>query len=314
MKFIQGAVTLATLVLAGGAFAQSYPAKQVVFISSVAGGSSDAYMRAVLEKAKENTGSPPLVFEPRPGGGGAPALQALKGATPDGYTLGITYASALNLNPLINKDLGIDPLKDFIPVTNLMTLGVTIAVREDFPGKDIRDLVAMAKAKPGSVRIGVFGAGNKSWMAMLQERTGAKFLEVPFKGTTETMTAVYGGHIEAYYETPSALIGQKGKLKPLVNGGLAPSPLLPGVPTMRELYNFDQLSWYAVIAAAGTPQNVITWMSRELARAVKDPKVREIVEKGGFTVLGNTSEEFAKMLRADLEANAEIVKKYPDIR
>ena len=312
-RMIRMAAVITVTLACASTQAQDYPARSVTFLSSVSG-SSGAFVRAVLDKARENNGSPPFVFEQRLGGGGAPALQALKSAPADGYTLGITYASAMNLNPLVNKDLAIDPLRDFLPVTNLMTLGVVLNTREDFAGKDVRDLVAMAKAKPGGIRVGVIGAGNKSWLALLQERTGAKFLDVPYKISTDAMAAVMGGQIEAYFDAPSTLAGQRGKLKALVYGGVTPSLQLPGVPLMRDLYNFDLLSWFAVVAPAGTPPNAVNWMSRELARAIKDPKVREVIENGGFSALGSTPEELAKLLRAEVEANAEIVRKYPDIR
>ena len=315
MNHLVKGITAALIALgAVAAQAQTYPAKQVLFVSSVQGGAPEAIQRAIFEKVKENTGAT-FVYEGRGGGGGAPALQALKNAAPDGYTLGVTYASAMNLNPLINKDLGIDPLKDFRLITNLMTLGVVIAAREELPAKDIRELVAMAKTKPESVRIGVFGAGNKSWVAMLEERTGTKFLQVPFKSSTESITATLGGHIDAHFETVGTLVGQKGKLKALAYGGLAPSPQLPAtVPLIRNLYQFDTLSWFGVLAPQAAPQAVAAWVGRELVRAVKDPKITGMIESAGFTVLGNTPEEFAAMLRAEVEGNAEIVRKYPDIR
>jgi tripartite-type tricarboxylate transporter receptor subunit TctC len=293
--------------------AQDYPAHSVTFLTSV-GGSSGVFMRLILDKARENTGSPALIYEQRLGGAGAPALQALKSAAPDGYTMGVTFATALDLNPFLHKDLGIDPLRDFVPVTNLVGLGLIIAARQDFPGKDIRDLVAMAKAKPGAVRVGVTGVGNRVWLAMLEERTGARFLVVPYKISTDAIASVMGGQIEAYYDAPSILSGQGGRLKALVYGGPAPSNEAPGVPLMRDLYNFDLTSWYAVVAPAGTPPKAINWMSRELIRAVNDPKVKETVEKAGFTVLGSTPDELGKLMRSEIEANAEIVRKFPDIQ
>jgi tripartite-type tricarboxylate transporter receptor subunit TctC len=254
------------------------------------------------------------VLDARPGGAGAVGLTAVKKAAADGYTLGITYASAINLNPLINKELGIDPLKDFAPVTNLFALGVVIAARADSPARDIRDLVARAKAKPESVSIGIFGAGNKSWIAMLEERTGAKFLQVPYKSTSELVPATLGGYLDAHFETVGTVLAQGGKLKALSFGGYSSSPLLPGVPVVRDLYNFDMLSWFGVVAPAGTPEAAVNWLSREVARAIKDPKITQLIESNGFIPVGNSSEDFAKALRSEVELNGEIVRKYPDIR
>ena len=305
----------AVLIALGGcaAHAQSYPARNVTFISSVAGGVSEAFMRAVLDKVKENTGAT-LVFEPRPGAGGAPALQAAKRAAPDGYSFGITYSSATTLNPLINKELDLDVFRDFVPVANLMGLAVGIVVREDFPAKDIRELVAMSKAKPGQYRIATFGAANVLAMALLEERSGAKLQPVPYKTTADAAAAAMGGHIEGYFETVPGMITYRGKLKPLVYFGPVRPAQLPGVALSKELYDFDLMNWFGVVAPAGTPASAVSWMSRELIRAVRDPQVKEKLEGGGFIVLGNSAEEFARTLRMELETNREILRKNPDIR
>ncbi len=180
--------------------------------------------------------------------------------------------------------------------------------------KTLRDAVAMARAKPESVRIGVFGAGNKSLVAMLEDRTGAKFLQVPFKSSTETVTSLLGNHIDIAFETVGTLLGQKGKLKALSYGDVKPSPLLPGVPTVPEMYKFSMVSWFGVIGPAGTPPNVVSFMAREIPRALKDPKIAQLVESNGFSLLANTPDEFVKMVRAEVEANADIVRKFPDIK
>jgi tripartite-type tricarboxylate transporter receptor subunit TctC len=313
MRIIQAAAMAAALLFAGGALAQAYPSRPVTFIVNVTGGSPEALERTIFEKVKENTGAN-LIFEGRPGGSGAPGLQAVKTATPDGYTLGITYASAINLNPLINRDLGIDPLKDFIPITNLWSLGSVIMARADFPAKDLRDVVAMAKAKPGTVRFGEFGAGNKSLVAMLSDRTGAKFLEVPFKSSSESVQSVLGGFVDVCFETIGTLQGQKGKLKAMSFGGSKPSPLLPGVPTTTEMFGMEMTSWFGAIAPAGTPPAVIAWMSRELQKAIRDPKITQMVENYGFTLVANSPEEFAKALKGEVDANADIVRKFPDLK
>lgn len=313
MKIFKIAIATAAFVLAGSAMAQAYPSKPIQFLVAAPGGTPEAIERAIFDKVRENTGAT-LLFEAKPGGGGAVALQAVKGAPPDGYILAVPWASAINLNPLINKELGIDPNKDFVPVTNLMSLGVVLAAREDFPAKDIRDLVAMAKAKPESVRIGIFGAGNKSWMAMLEEQTGVKFLQVPYKSTTELVTATLGGHLDAHFETVGTVLAQKGRLKALSFGGASASPQLPAAPVVRDLYKFDMLSWFGVFAPVGTPPATVAWLSREIARAVKDPKIVQMMETNGFAPVGNTPDEFAKSLRAEVDLNRDLVRKYPDIK
>lgn len=313
MKFVKLILGAAALAASIGAAAQAYPAKPIVFLANAPGGAPEALERAIFEKVHENTGAT-LVLEARGGGGGAVGLLAAKKAPADGYTMALTYASAINLNPLINKDLGIDPAKDFVPVSNLFSLGVVIAAKADNPAKDIRDLVARAKAKPESVSIGIFGAGNKSWVAMLEERTGAKFLQVPFKSTTDLVAATLGGHLDAHFETVGTVVAQGGKLKALSFGGASASTQLPNAPVIRDLYKFDMMSWFGVVAPAGTPPAAVAWLSREIARAIKDPKIAQMIESNGFTPIGNTADEFSKALGAEIAQNAEIVRKYPDIR
>lgn len=312
--FTKMPLAIAALTLGAAAMAQSgYPTKPIVFWVAAPGGAPEAIERAVFDKVRENTGAN-LVFEAKPGGGGAVALHAIKAAQPDGYTFAVPWASSINLNPLINKELNIDPVKDFIPVTNIISLGVVLAAREDFAAKDLRDLVAMAKAKPESVRVGIFGAGNKSWVAMLEEQTGTKFLQVPYKSTTELVAATMGGHLDVHFETVGTVLAQKGRLKALSFGGSKASPLLPGVPLVRDLYKFDMESWFGVVAPVGTPPTAVAWVQREIARALKDPKIVQLIESNGFVPVGNSPEDFAKALKAEVTQNAEIVRKYPDIK
>ena len=313
MKMIKIALAAAATTFAVIAGAQTYPTKPITFYGLAPGGAPEAIQRAIFDKVRENTGQT-LLWESKAGGGGAVGLLAVKGATPDGYTMAITWASAINLNPLINKEIGFDPLKDVVPVTNLFSLGVVLAARDSFPAKDIRGLVAMAKDKPETVRIGIFGAGNKSWVAMLEERTGVKFLQVPYKTTSELIQQTLGGHLDAHFETVGTIVAQSGKLKALSFGGTTASKQLPNAPVVRDLYKFDMLSWFGVVAPVGTPPAAIQWVHREIAKAMKDPKVAQLIESNGFTPVGNTPEEFARELKAEIDQNRELVRKYPDIK
>lgn len=303
----------AAMVLSTAAAAQAYPAKPIVFLSPAPGGALEAVQRAILDKVRENTGAV-LVFEPKPGGGGAVALQALKAAVPDGHTFAIPWAGALTLGPLIHRAQKIDPVRDFVPVTTLYSLAVVLAARQDFPARDIRDLVAMAKARPDALRVGVFGSGNRAWMAMLAERSGAKFMLVPYKNSSEQLAATLGGHQDLHFETVGTLLAQQGRLKALAYGGRTASPLLPGVPVVRDLYQFDMQSWFGVVAPAGTPPAAVDWVAREVNKALKDPKITQLILANGYTPEGGTPQEFARLIRAELDENAALVRQHPDIQ
>lgn len=294
----------------GSASAQSYPSKIITLLSNSTTGATEVAFRLTLDKVKENTGAT-ILFEPRAGGQGAPALQALKRAAPDGYTVGLTFASPVTVNPFVTPELEIDPLKDFVPITKLMTLGVAVMVREDFPAKDMKELIAYAKARPGDLKFGYAGAGGMVWAALLEERTGMKFLQVPFKSSAESVLLMLGNHIDVTTAIVSTVTSQKGKLKALAFGGIKPSPQLPSVPLVSTtLPGVEFSTWFGILAPAGTPQPMISWLNRELARAVRDPGVVKIVETAGMDVVGDTQEEFAKSYRTEIETNRDIVKKY----
>jgi tripartite-type tricarboxylate transporter receptor subunit TctC len=307
------AVAAAAFTLAGSALAQSYPTKPVTFLDNIPGGPVEAIKRAIFAKVKDNTGAT-FIYEGRGGGGGATGLQAVKNAAPDGYTFGMTYQSAINLNPLINLDLNIDPINDYIPVTNLFSFGNVWGAKVESPYKDLRDLVAAAKAKPESVKIGIFGAGNRFFIAQLEEKTGAKFLLIPYKSITDAMTATLGGQIDAHFDTGGSVLAQKGKLKVVNYGAAKQSPLFPGLPTSVELYGIDTGSWFGAIAPAKVADAQVQWVAREIIRAVKDPKIAQMIAEQGYVLEATTPAEFSKQLRAEVEANRILARKYPDIK
>jgi len=309
---LRAAVAGVALTLAGGAAAQSYPARTITFLDNIPGGAQEAAKRTIVDKIKSNTGAT-IVYEFRPGGGGALGLQAIKNAAPDGYTIGSTYASAINLNPLQHPELNLNPLKDYAPITLMFTAGIIWTGREEHPAKDIRDLVAMAKAKPESIKIGVFGAGNRFFMAQLEEKTGAKFLQVPFKTLGEGMAAVLGGVVDASFDSPTAVLGQKGKIKAFMSSLYPRWPYLADTPTSVELYGVEFNSWQGVLAPAGTRPEVVNWLSREFVRAVNDPAITKNLIEQGLALVGSTPAEFTATLSKEIKENDALVKKYPDI-
>jgi len=295
------------------AMGQAYPAKPVTFLDNITGGPPEVVKRAVFAKVKENTGAT-FILEGRLGGGGANGLQAVRNAAPDGYTFGITYQSALTLNPLVNPDIGIDPLNDFTPVSKSWVTGNIWLARTDHPAKDLRDLVAMAKAKPESVKIGVFGAGNRFFVAQLEEKTGAKFLQVPYKTTPDGMAAVLGGQIDASFDSPATALGQKGRLKIITYGADRRLTQAPDVPTSQELYGIETIAWVGLIAPPKISAEHVNWVAREFNRAMRDPAVAQIMNDQMLITVGNTPAEFASQIRTEVEHNRELVRRFPGIR
>jgi len=310
-----GIRVLAALAFGAGlvqqpASAQSYPTRTVTLISNSSTGASEAAFRLSLDKIKENTGAT-IIFEPRAGGQGAPALQAVKRAAPDGHTLGLSFASPLTVNPFVTPEIDIDPVRDFTPVIKLMSLGVAVTAPESFPAKDMKELIAYAKSRPGAVKFGYAGAGGLLWAAIFEEKLGMKMLTVPFKSSAESITLLLGGHIDVTTAIADTVTSQKGKLKALAWGGVRPTAKFPGLPLVSEFVPGLELgTWFGILAPAGTPAPVVAWLNREFARAVRDPAVVKIVDGGGMDVVGNSAEEFAKQLREEAETNRALVRKH----
>jgi len=298
---------------AGQAMAQGYPNKVILAIDGLPGGALEALKRAVLAKVKDNTGTT-VLYEARGGAGGAQALQALKTAAPDGYTFGITYQSALTLNPLMNADLNIDPIADFVPVTRFWASFNVWGAKLDSPYKDIRDMVAAAKAKPGSVTVGVFGAGNRFFVAQLEEKTGAKFLNVPYRSLSDALTAALGGQIDTFFDSPTSVASYKGRAKVVMYGGTPVPASMAGVVNPRDLWGIESGSWVGALAPAKMPEASVKWLERELAKALADPKIVQTIADLTLTQVNLGATEFGNLIRNEVNDNRALVKKYPDIR
>lgn len=313
-KRILGAgLTAMAMVVAGSAMAQSYPTRPITVLDNVPGGALEALKRALLAKIKDNTGAT-VLYEGRGGGGGAPGLQAVKNAAPDGYTFGMTYQSALSLNPLIQTELNMDPINDFTHVSKIWTSFNVWGAKIDSPYKDIRDLAAAAKAKPESIKIGIFGAGNKLFIAQVEEKTGAKFLQIPYKTLTDALTATMGGQIDAHFDSPSSVLAQKTRVKAMVYGGSPVPAVFAGVPSSKDVYGVDTGSWTGVVGPAKTPDAIVQWMDRELAKALSDPKIAQTITDLSLAPVPTGASVFNSQLKAEVQENRALLKKYPDIR
>ena len=310
---LRAGMTAVALLVAGSALAQSYPTRPITVLDNVPGGALEALKRALLAKVKDNTGAT-VLYEGRGGGGGAPGLQAVKNAAPDGYTYGMTYQSALSLNPLIQTELNMDALSDFVHVTKIWTSFNVWGAKIDSPYKDIRDLAAVAKARPESIKIGIFGAGNKLFVAQVEEKTGAKFLQIPYKTLTDALTATMGGQIDAHFDSPSSVQAQKTRVKAMVYGGAPVPAVFAGVPSSRDVYGVDTGSWTGVVGPAKTPDAQLQWMERELAKALNDPKIAQTITDLSLAMVPTGAAVFNSQLRTEVQENRALLKKYPDIR
>src|SRR5664279_1918945 len=285
-------------LLAGPARADDYPNRPIrVFTTSSAGGISDIFMR-VLNDAMQSRLGQPLIIENKPGVAGNMSARACQDATPDGYTICIINADTMIYNQFMFKSIPFDPEK-LTPVVNLFHLIQVLVVNAELGAKTVDDLVALSKAKPGTLNYLTASIPCVVYMDGLKRDKGADWIRVPFRGGGEAVTAVLSG------TTPIAMIGignvmgqiKAGKMTALALVNNIRTPLLPDVPTWADLGYKGAASetWYGLLAPAGTPKAIVDKLNSEIVKVIADPAFREknIIARGLVPATG-TPEDFAK--------------------
>jgi tripartite-type tricarboxylate transporter receptor subunit TctC len=275
------------------------------------GGATDLVGRLLAGKLAEAWGQPMLV-DNRPGASGMIGTEQVARSPADGYTLLVAITTHIQ-NPSIYVKVPFDPIKDFEPISQICLSYLVLAVKPDFPARDIKEFVALAKANPGKHAFGSFGTGSSSHI--LGERfarvAGLDMTHVPYKGSAPMLTDLLGGQISCAWIDVSTATQQiaAGKLKPLVVSGPQRAPMLSAVPTLAEngYPGFEPLGWVGVLAPAGTPKPVIEKISRELMRIVKLPDVQARLNEQTLVPVGDSPESFAKTLKQDMALWAAIV-------
>ena len=290
----------------------TYPNRPVkIVVPYPPGGATDLVGRLLAGKLSEAWGQPMLV-DNRPGASGMIGTEQVARAPADGYTLLVAITTHIQ-NPSIYVKVPFDPIKDFEPISQICLSYLVLAVKPDFPARDIKEFVALAKANPGKHAFGSFGTGSSSHI--LGERfarvAGLDMTHVPYKGSAPMLTDLLGGQISCAWIDVSTATQQiaAGKLKPLVVSGPQRAPMLSAVPTLAEngYPGFEPLGWVGVLAPAGTPKPVIEKISRELMRIVKLPDVQARLNEQTLVPVGDSPESFAKTLKQDMALWAAIV-------
>ena len=290
----------------------TYPNRPVkIVVPYPPGGATDLVGRLLAGKLAEAWGQPMLV-DNRPGASGMIGTEQVARSPADGYTLLVAITTHIQ-NPAIYVKVPFDPIKDFEPISQICLSYLVLAVKPDFPARDIKEFVALAKANPGKHAFGSFGTGSSSHI--LGERfarvAGLDMTHVPYKGSAPMLTDLLGGQISCAWIDVSTATQQiaAGKLKPLVVSGPQRAPMLSAVPTLAEngYAGFEPLGWVGVLAPAGTPKPVIEKISRELMRIVKLPDVQARLNEQTLVPVGDSPESFAKTLKQDMALWAAIV-------
>jgi len=310
---IRKIITLALTLAAGAAAAQTYPTKAVrLVVPFLAGGSTDIVGRTVAQKLSEMWGQQAFV-DNRPGGGTTIGTEMVAKAAPDGYTLLVTPAP-FTINPSLLTKLPYDALTDFAPITLINTTPLVMVVNPGVPAKNVKELIALAKAKPGKLNFGSSGTGGSNHLAgeLFDAMAGVKMVHIPYKGNAGALTDIVGGHLDVVYNgiTSAVALIRGGKLRALAVTSLQRSAALPDVPTLDEsgLKGFEAVAWNGLSAPAKTPRDVIMKINADVIKIVNSPELKERLKADGSDPVGNSPEQYAAFLRNEIAKWAKVIK------
>jgi len=307
-------VASAALALSsGGAFAQGYPGQPIRFIVPyAAGGGVDIVARAIAPKLSERLGQS-VVIDNRGGAGGNIGTELAAKAEPNGYTL-VMGAAAFAINVSLYRKLPFDPLKDFVPISLIAATPNILAVHPAVPAKSVRELIQLARAKPGSLNYASAGNGTTSHLAaeLFKTMASINMVHIPYKGTSPAVVALLSGEVAVMLAPALTLLThiKANKVRGLAVTGTKRSPAFPGLPTVAEsgLPGFEARQWYGVLAPAGTPKEIVTRLNSEIVTIVRSPEVTKRFLSDGSEPVGSTPEEFARYIKAEIAKWAKAVE------
>jgi tripartite-type tricarboxylate transporter receptor subunit TctC len=300
-------------IYTGAATAQSYPSKPIrIIVPYAPGGSTDVVFRILAPRLTEILGQS-VVVENRPGGSSTIGLDAAAKSPPDGYTLGIPNIT-FGANPSLMKKMPFDSEKDLVPVSLVSIVTLVLSVHPSVPAKTVKELIALAKAKPGSLNYG--SAGNASANHLATERfnsaAGIKMVHIPYKGGGPAVISIVGGETAVLFATiPSSYQHfQTGKLIALGVSSLKRNGALPNVPSIAEaaIPGFEAIEWNGVMVPAGTPPAVIDRLHQALVKALSIPEVKERIVGLGADPVGNSPDEFAAFIKKEFATWSKVIK------
>jgi tripartite-type tricarboxylate transporter receptor subunit TctC len=295
------------------ALAQNYPVRPLLLTVGFApGGGTDTAARIVARRLGEQLGQQ-VVVENRAGAGGNIAAEAIARAQPDGYTLSLSAVGPLAVAPHMVSNLGYDPRRDFAPISMGVVFANVLVVHASVPAQTLAEYVALANARPGSMTFGTSGIGGTGHLAgeLFRMMAKADIVHVPYKGGGPAMADLLGNQVPSVFASaPSALPHVKsGKIRALATTGAARSAFFPAVPTVAETYpGYDATNWYAFIAPARTPRDIILRLNRELARALSATDIREQLLQHGMEPQPCSPEELARIIEREYVTWGKVVK------
>jgi tripartite-type tricarboxylate transporter receptor subunit TctC len=312
---VAAAAWLAATAWMGPAAAQGYPAKPVRLIVPFApGGTTDIVARAISQPLGAALGQQVLVENKAGGGGSIGALEMIK-SPPDGHVLGMATVSTTAANPAINPRVGYDPAVDFVPITNLAATPNVIAVHPSFPARDYKAFLAELKKSPGKHSYASSGTGGIGHLQteLFKSLAGVFMTHIPYRGAGPALNDTVAGQVPIIFDNmPSALPFIKdGRLIPIVVAAPQRLTQLPNVPTFKEvgLEPVNRMAYYGLLAPKGTPKDVVDKVGATARKVLEDPAVRKRIEDTGSLIVGNTPEQFAAQMKAELAVYKDVVAK-----
>ena len=308
-RFAQLAGVALGSLLAACACAQEDPAKNFpnkpirVIVGYAAGGGNDIVMRIVAPKMAEGLGQP-VIVENKPGAQSIVAAEHVAKAAPDGYTLLMGASGPITMNPALYSRLPYAPLRDFVPISMIGSFPLIMVVNPALPIRSVRELVDYAKANPDKANYGASAAPFQLASELLNQRTGARFAHIPYKGSNESTNAVMSGQVTMTIADPPPVTGPLagGRVRGLAITSATRHPAWPDIPTMAEagVADIEIVLWSGLLAPAGTPAAIVRKLQEEVARVVRLAEIRERLASLAIDPAGNSSEEFARFIAADI--------------
>ena len=313
MRLIQALAIAMGLAISASASPQVFPAKPVrIVVPFAAGGATDIITRILAQKLTELWGQT-VIVEDRGGAAGNIGAAEVAKSAPDGYTVLMTSGSIVTANQHIYRNMGFDPAKDLIPITGVASGPQVVVVNPAFPAKTLKELIAMAKAKPGALNYGHAGIGSQTHLAAenLLYTAVIDMINIPYKGEGPAIADLVGGQINMVTSNLPAAIGfiNQGKLRALAVTSRERINQLPNVPAAAEtLPGFENLGWFGLMAPAGTPKNLVDRIQRDTVKVLGTTDMRARLFVQGMGPMINTPEQFARLIRDETVRWAKIVR------
>jgi tripartite-type tricarboxylate transporter receptor subunit TctC len=295
--------------------ALEFPTRPVtIIVASTPGGGTDIISRIVGEQLSKQLGEP-FVVDNRPGAGSVTGTVAAAKAAPDGYTLQTGLNASMAVNPSLFADLPYDPIRDFVPVGMLAEFPFVIVVSKDFPAHSVKELIALAKSRPGEINYASAGIGTGQHLSMelFKLMTGINLTQVPYRGAAPAYTDVISGQVPVFIDNLASGLGQikGGNVRALAVTGRERSPLLPDVPTVEEagVPGYQYYTWFGLWAPAKTPQPIVDKLNAEVKKALADPTVTQRIAAAAGRPMAMPLADVEPFLKTEIAKWADVVKR-----